>query len=121
MSEIRGICQAMQCEITAIACDSQAYEPIKILTLPDVVAASKNFLRGGGGTDMIVGIEAALALRPTPDACVVLTDGYTPYPAAPYSKVDVIFGIIQCGSSYSPPRPSVPPWSKTDIIDIPLE
>ncbi len=40
-------------------------------------------LLGGGGTDMRVGVEAALALRPPPDIILVLTDGDTPWPDRP--------------------------------------
>ena len=65
-------------------------------------------LKGGGGTDMVAGIEAALALKPTPDSALVLTDGHTPYPPSPY-KIPILFGIIKKDLSQSTPVPNSPP------------
>ena len=43
---------------------------------------------------MTVGIEACKKLKPRPDICVVLTDGYTPWPdtAPPFKVVACILG-----------------------------
>jgi hypothetical protein len=46
----------------------------------------------GGGTDMTVGIDAALAIRPRPNVIVVLTDGSTTWPDSAVS-VPVVAGI----------------------------
>lgn len=56
-------------------------------------------LRGGGGTDMGAGLAAALAAGFR--LIVVLTDGYTPWPARPPSA-RVIVGLLGDG----PPPPS---------------
>ncbi|MFC8259657.1 VWA-like domain-containing protein [Streptomyces sp. NPDC057291] len=40
-------------------------------------------LMGGGGTDLRTGFAKALRAQPRPDVIVVLTDGQTPWPAAP--------------------------------------
>ncbi len=67
---------------------------------------------GGGGTDMRVGIAAALALRPRPDVVVVLTDGYTPWPdRAPAARV--VVGLIGPAAA---PAGSVPGWATTVSI-----
>ena len=67
---------------------------------------------GGGGTDMRVGIAAALALRPRPDVVVVLTDGYTPWPdRAPAARV--VVGLIGPAAA---PAGSVPGWATTVAI-----
>jgi predicted metal-dependent peptidase len=79
-------------------------------------------LPGGGGTDMGVGIEAALAGRPRPDVVVVLTDGYTPWPeAAPRSRV--VIGLLRGDDGDWDDEeewavPPTPPWAMT--IEIPL-
>ena len=71
-----------------------------------VSSATQIELLGGGGTDMGKGIEAALAGRPRPDVIVVLTDGETPWPAAPPSRCRVVVGLLG-------PRPPVPPgWAR---------
>lgn len=49
--------------------------------------------RGGGGTDMCVGIQCALSCRPRPDAIVVVTDAETPWPDVP-PPVPVIVGLV---------------------------
>jgi predicted metal-dependent peptidase len=59
---------------------------------------------GGGGTDMRVGIDAALKLRPRPHVVVVLTDGYTPWGDVPVRGVKVVAGIVGGGNT------DVPDW-----------
>ena len=64
-------------------------------------------LQGGGGTDMAVGIEAALAARPLPGLIVVITDGHTPWPLrAPSARVVVAL----LPSPFEAPLP--PSWAK---------
>ncbi|MCV7384458.1 hypothetical protein H7K14_11475 [Mycolicibacter longobardus] len=65
-------------------------------------------LVGAGGTDMRVGIEAAIQAQPRPEVVVVITDGYTPWPAeAPHSTSVVIALLGRRGSSL----PSTPAWA----------
>ncbi len=74
-------------------------------------------LLGGGGTDLTVAIDDAMALRPPVQAVVVLTDGYTPWPdRAP--GADVVVGLLE--SDPSLPRPADPPvWARTVTIPAP--
>lgn len=54
------------------------------------------------------GIEAALALKPRPTVIIVLTDGYTPWPARvpPAAVVAVLVGHHHCE------LPPTPAWTQ---------
>ncbi|MFN0027699.1 MAG: DUF2201 family putative metallopeptidase [Acidimicrobiales bacterium] len=74
--------------------------------------ASQVQLVGGGGTDMRIGIEAALALRPRPDVVVVLTDGETPWPSAAPGRARLVVGLIGANP------PAAPSWARSVHIDL---
>jgi predicted metal-dependent peptidase len=84
----------------------------------DVHAAKKVFdprqvaLAGGGGTDMGVGIQAAMKLKPRPNVIIVLTDGYTPWPDTP-PRAKVIVGLMGNDNDASTPA-----WAKSVKILI---
>lgn len=63
-------------------------------------------LRGGGGTDMTVGIDAAMQQRPRPELIIVLTDGFTPWPAQSV-PVPVVVALL-CRTRAG--LPETPPW-----------
>lgn len=85
-----------------ICCDSSAAEAQSIVDARDVN------LVGGGGTDMGAGLVAAAKLRPKPTVTIVLTDGFTPWPAErPRNCGDVIVVIADASS------PDAPTWAKT--------
>jgi predicted metal-dependent peptidase len=67
-------------------------------------------LLGGGGTDMRVGFAQALRTTPRPDVVVILTDGQTPWPAAPPACRTVIGLFDRRRDSYLPDRP--PSWAR---------
>lgn len=71
-------------------------------------ARALNEIAGRGGTDMTVGIEAGWKARPTPDAIVVLTDGYTPWPARQEKRIPVVAAIIREDFSTD----GIPAWMK---------
>jgi len=116
IAEVLRILEQFQVPVTIIPCDASAYTPMRIQQKSDYFKVQH--IPGGGGTDMVKGIEAALALHPAPDAVVVLTDGYTNYPPAPY-RIPIVFGIIQPNNSL-PPLPPVPPWPNGSIVFIPV-
>ncbi|GAA3841063.1 VWA-like domain-containing protein [Streptomyces phyllanthi] len=86
--------------VTVLACDADVH------AVSRVVATEQITLGGGGGTDMRVGIAAALATRDRPSIVVVLTDGLTPWPEE-NPPCRVIAALI--GSAASQP----PNWVET--------
>jgi predicted metal-dependent peptidase len=78
------------------------------------VRAERLQLSGGGGTDMGVGIAAAVQLRPRPDVIIVLTDGFTPWPTAPV-RAAVVVGLLETGH----PSPDPPRWIR--VVRIPAQ
>lgn len=87
LSEIDGVVKAVGGQVEVIACDAKA-EAAQVAR-----NAHRVTLTGGGGTDMRVGIDAALALRPRPSAVIVLTDGYTPWPTNP-TPVPLVIAVV---------------------------
>jgi predicted metal-dependent peptidase len=80
MEETKGFLKAIQTPITWINCDAAADKGQTVHTISNID------LYGGGGTDMRVGIKAALDLRPMPDVIILFTDGYTPWPEEPMPR-----------------------------------
>ena len=119
LAEVRSVLKSLYAPIVVIPCDAVPYEPVRVLT-DFAFADLRGKLRGGGGTDMVAGIDAAVELQPPPDAVIVLTDGYTPYPKMLY-RMPVIFGIFHDGTGISSGlKPPMPPWRQQDVIGIPL-
>lgn len=108
VTEIKGILQAsgLKDRIWYIACDAEVHITKQINNVSQIKLA------GGGGTDMRKGIEAAEKLKPRPDICIVLTDGYTPWPDTAPRGMKVIVGLINSEAK------DVPPWAKMVNIKI---
>lgn len=70
-------------------------------------------LAGGGGTDMSRGIAAAAKLRPRPSAVIVLTDGFTPWPATAPKGISVVVALVVTPSRTWP----TPDWARVVRID----
>jgi predicted metal-dependent peptidase len=90
LAEVEGLLRALGLarQVRVLACDT-AVGPAQ-----RVSSARQVSLVGGGGTDMGTGIAAASALRPRPAVCVVLTDGYTPWPAGAPKGMRVVVGLL---------------------------
>ena len=91
--------------VRVLSCDSEVGPAQRVRS------ASQVELVGGGGTDMVVGIDAALALRPRPHVVVVITDGYTPWPSAPPPRCRIICALV--GGS----APVGPDWAVSVRIE----
>lgn len=75
-------------EIPFLAVDAAVHSARKISD------ARQLDLIGGGGTDMVLGINEALKLKPRPQVILVFTDGYTPWPVHELSNVKIIAVLV---------------------------
>lgn len=90
--------------VRVLTCDADVTAAQRVRSSRDIE------LVGGGGTDMSEGIERAMALRPRPDVLVIVTDGYTPWPAEAPPVGRVV--VAQLGdSTTAPPPPPAPVWA----------
>ncbi|WP_083974457.1 vWA domain-containing protein [Herbidospora daliensis] len=103
LAEITGVLREVGVHgnrVTVLACDADVH------AVSRVTSAEQVTLAGGGGTDMRVGITAALAGRDRPNVVIVLTDGHTPWPGEPESG-----RLIAALIGENPPPP--PGWVET--------
>ena len=82
--------------VTVLSCDTRAGPAQRVR------AATQVRLTGGGGTDLRVGLDAAVALRPRPQLVIMLTDGRTPWPTAPPRGVRVVVALLESGGVAPP-------------------
>ncbi len=101
LAEIKQIIKNVGAEVTVLSVDARVH------TIQQVFDPKKIKLVGGGGTDMRVGLEKAIELKP--DVIIVLTDGYTPWPSEP-PKVPVIVGLLDKDGD-------APKWARKIIIE----
>jgi predicted metal-dependent peptidase len=92
--------------VWVVSCDARATDPVEVRHIDDL----RGEVRGGGGTDMRVGIARALDIMP--DAIVVVTDGETPWPQ---EEPEVPVTIVLT----SQPPSSMPPPVWAEVISIP--
>jgi predicted metal-dependent peptidase len=107
LSEVEGIARVngIAQGISIVPCDSAVGEIQKLRSVHGVAEIK---LTGGGGTDMGVGIAAAVNLKPIPKVVIVLTDGYTPWPESLDPRVDSL--IVCCSADES--IASIPVYAK---------
>ena len=77
-------------------------------------AASIQEVAGRGGTDMGAGIAAAVLLRPTPNAIVVITDGFTGWPSHRPS-IPVVVCLVGDGANQM--RTQIPEWAVSVVVE----
>jgi predicted metal-dependent peptidase len=108
LAEVQGVLRATGVHgATVLTVDAAVHTVQRVFDARQVKSV------GGGGTDMRVGIDAALKLRPRPHAIIVLTDGLTPWGDTPVQGVQVIAGILSTHDV------TTPKWVKA--IPIPRE
>ena len=101
LSETRGVLRRTGATVRVLCCDAAASAPRLVRSISDVT------LIGGGGTDLRVGIDAALAARPRADVLVCVTDGGSPW----YERrlpVPLIVALIGKHAT-----DTAPAWAKT--------
>ncbi|MEV6373751.1 vWA domain-containing protein [Micromonospora musae] len=110
LAEVSGVLRAVGIggnRVIVLSCDAAVHVVRAVHNVGEVRLA------GGGGTDLRVGVDEALRHRP--HIIVVLTDGYTPWPAAPLESARLIAGLIGVDA------PTPPAWIATVRIDEPAE
>jgi predicted metal-dependent peptidase len=100
-SELRSLITTLRLStVTLITCDSESHAPRQLSHVGMIQ------IRGGGSTDLRVGISAAAELHPRPNIIVVLTDGETPWPhSAP--KGTRIIAVVIGDSTLLPAGPGI--------------
>ena len=99
VAELEGIVRGAGVDrdhMHVLSCDAEVHNVQRITSARQVE------LFGGGGTNMGAGIDAAVALRPPPSLIVVLTDGYTPWPARGPKRARVVVGLVGGGDWPAP-------------------
>ena len=101
LGEVDGVLRSLAVgdgNVTVLAVDAA------VQAVSTVRAARDVRLGGGGGTDMELGIRAALETRPRPDLVVLLTDGETGWPHRP-TPVPLVAVILGRMRAELPPTP----------------
>lgn len=114
LGEIEGILRQVGCgngAVSVLTVDAAVQGVQKVTT------AKRVEVLGGGGTDMRVGIEEAIRLRPRPNVIVVLSDGGTPWPEQP-PAIPVVAGILhEADVDFSRAFPT-PEWMPVVHIEV---
>lgn len=112
LSEIDAIARAngVAHGLFIIPCDA-AVGPVQKLKSRGSIQSLE--LVGGGGTDMGIGIEAAVNLNPVPRILIILTDGVTPWPDMISQKLDKVIVCLTTKESMS----GVPSWAEVVMIE----
>ncbi|MDB5716179.1 MAG: von Willebrand factor type [Sphingomonadales bacterium] len=102
LEETEGLCKILRTPINIISVDTEAFAK-------KAKKVSQAVIQGGGGTDMRIGIDKALADREKPSLVIVFTDGFTPWPDKPPRNTKMI--VCLCGEKNSVcSDDSIPSW-----------
>ena len=112
MAEVDGVLRATGTRSVTVLAVDDAVNAVTTATSGRDVA-----LIGGGGTDLTIGLDAALELRPRPQVVIVLTDGFTPWPeTAP--AAEVVVALLDGDAPLDPPPP--PAWARSVAVPAPV-
>lgn len=114
LAEAMGIVKASGTDVWGIAVDAAVQDMRRVSTVADLYELNK----GGGGTDMRVGIAEAGKREHRADIIVVFTDGITPWPA-PHDmppRAEVVTVLIGGERAGWP----MPPHIKANHVEVPL-
>lgn len=106
LREVQGILRVVgQRRVPVLCCDADVCGGVqRVSNALDVK------LSGGGGTDMGVGIAAAEQLHAS--VIIVLTDGYTPWPATPPKRSELVIGLINAPEDHLSSHFETPSYAK---------
>lgn len=105
LGEVEGVLRALGvggASVTVLACDAAVQAVTRVRRARDAV------LHGGGGTDLRAALAVIDDLRPRPTLAVVLTDGWTPWPATPPAGCAVVVALLLRRDDEAP---EVPAWA----------
>lgn len=107
LAEVNGVVRAIgQREVPVICCDAIAGKAQRVQD------ASLVNVKGGGGTDMRIGIRESIEQCPNAKVIVLLTDGFTPYPDAMPAGYELIVALIG-----NQDKSLVPSYARTIVVE----
>ena len=98
LNEVDVLLQELRSEVTVLSVDADVHTTQRIRSTRQIK------LEGGGGTDMMRGIYAAMQLKPSPHAIIVITDGYTPWSDTQPQNAPPVIAVLTNADSKQPPR-----------------
>lgn len=104
IAEVASVLRAHANRMTIMAVDTKVHE-VHTVAVSSKVETLK--FSGGGGTDLRVGFDYALKLRPKPNIVIVFTDAFTPWP-----KYKPDAEVIVCLTRHGD-ESRVPKWART--------
>jgi len=97
VNEVDALLQELRSEVTVLSVDAEVHTTQRIRSTRQIT------LEGGGGTNMMVGIRTAAALKPKPNLVIVITDGYTNWDTQPPQKTPPVIAVLTNKNSETPP------------------
>jgi len=109
LGETRGILDVVANKVTIYAVDAAVHKKQSIYSHKEIE------LIGGGGTDMGAGLRAVN--DDGASICIVMTDGYTPWPEQKPPKIGKVIVCLIASKRYGSPK-DPPSWARIVTVDI---